>query len=596
MNLEHLSKGQIHEELAFMTEKAKRDIIAWKSHWLRSVNQDKARLDIIRDLDDTSVLLVQDWAMKFNPQKCRESQRDWFGKRGVPWHVSVAMRKESTSNAGKYETFTMCHVFRSCSQDSCAVLSVMPDVLKDLQDVMPHLQRVYYWQDNAGCYHCGNTISLAHMVGKHHGVTVKRMDFCDPQGGKGACDRRSAAIKSHMKIYLNSGNNIETSEETKEAILSAGGMSSVRVTSCGPPKAPASLNIKLDGAGSISNVQYDDKGLRVWRAYRIGRGKYTPWDKLNVSENSEVPYLTDVNKEGVTASFAPVKSKRKDTVSRQESEEDSSSENSSDETETETSNARLFSCPEEGCIKCYQRYSNLQQHLDSGKHTRALEREPLLDQAVYGYAERLEVQTVGVPCVGNVQEVPKQVPLQSTLPMGWALRSSQNRRTRFNVKQKEYLSTKFNIGETTGRKADPVVVAKELMHARGNDGERLFSCDEFLTSQQISSFFSRLATQKSLLDKDDTEENDDEAAEFESSLEDLTNQVRREVSLQHPIVFDCHNMCDLVKQGKLNKFSIKMLKRLCEHFDLDVSHITVRLKRPYVAKLSTFCSNCSCQQ
>ena len=47
----------------------------------------------------------------------------------------------------------------------------------------------------------------------------------------------------------------------------------------------------------------------------------------------------------------------------------------------------FFSCPEEGCIKCYQRYLNLQQHLDSRKHTRALEREPLLDQAVYGYAE-----------------------------------------------------------------------------------------------------------------------------------------------------------------------------------------------------------------
>ena len=79
----------------------------------------------------------------------------------------------------------------------------------------------------------------------------------------------------------------------------------------------------------------------------------------------------------------------------------------------------------------------------------------------------------------------------------------------------------------------------------------------------MSSFFSRLATKKSLLDKDDTDENDDKAAEFESSLEDLTNQVWREVSIQHPIVFDCHNMCDLVKQGKLNKFSIKMLKRLC---------------------------------
>ena len=124
------------------------------------------------------------------------------------------------------------------------------------------------------------------------------------------------------------------------------------------------------------------------------------------------------------------------------------------------------------------------------------------------------------------------------------------------------------------------------MHARGNDRERLFSSDEFLTSQQMSTFFSRLATKKSLLDKDDTEENDDKAAEFESSLEDLTNQVWREDSLQHPIVFDCHNMWGLVKQGKLNTFSIKMLKRLCEHFDLDVSHITVRLKRPYIDKLS----------
>ena len=84
MNLEHLSKGQIHEELAFMTEKAKRDIIAQKSHLLCSVNQDKARLDILRDLDDTSVLLVQDWAMKFIPRKYRESQCDWFGKREIP--------------------------------------------------------------------------------------------------------------------------------------------------------------------------------------------------------------------------------------------------------------------------------------------------------------------------------------------------------------------------------------------------------------------------------------------------------------------------------------------------------------------------------
>lgn len=64
------------------------------------------------------------------------------------------------------------------------------------------------------------------MVRKPHGVTVKYMDFCDPQGGTwvgkgggGGLDRRSAVIKSHMKIYPNSGNNIETSKEIKKAIF-----------------------------------------------------------------------------------------------------------------------------------------------------------------------------------------------------------------------------------------------------------------------------------------------------------------------------------------------------------------------------------------
>ena len=50
------------------------------------------------------------------------------------------------------------------------------------------------------------------------------MDFCDPQAGKGACDRKVATIKSHMKIFLNSGNNIESAEEMKNAILSSGGV------------------------------------------------------------------------------------------------------------------------------------------------------------------------------------------------------------------------------------------------------------------------------------------------------------------------------------------------------------------------------------
>jgi len=35
--------------------------------------------------------------MKFLPTSFRETQRDWFGKKGKPWHVLVAITAEDKS-------------------------------------------------------------------------------------------------------------------------------------------------------------------------------------------------------------------------------------------------------------------------------------------------------------------------------------------------------------------------------------------------------------------------------------------------------------------------------------------------------------------
>ena len=44
--------------------------------------------------------------MKFISQNYRESQTDWFGKRGISWRVTVAMGKGSTSEES-CETLTL---------------------------------------------------------------------------------------------------------------------------------------------------------------------------------------------------------------------------------------------------------------------------------------------------------------------------------------------------------------------------------------------------------------------------------------------------------------------------------------------------------
>ena len=54
----------------------------WKSHVLRSVNQESAKQEALR-----SVLVVIDWAMKFLQMKYKEKQSKWFSKRGLSWHI-----------------------------------------------------------------------------------------------------------------------------------------------------------------------------------------------------------------------------------------------------------------------------------------------------------------------------------------------------------------------------------------------------------------------------------------------------------------------------------------------------------------------------
>ena len=44
-------------------------ISCWKAHLLRYVNQDEGRLEVTNAVDESSVLLVQDWAMTFLPRK-----------------------------------------------------------------------------------------------------------------------------------------------------------------------------------------------------------------------------------------------------------------------------------------------------------------------------------------------------------------------------------------------------------------------------------------------------------------------------------------------------------------------------------------------
>ena len=91
-------------------------------------------------LDETSVLLVQDWAMKYLPRKYCESQTDWFGERIIPWYISVAFRKRDE----QIEPLAFCLIFKCYTQDSSVVPAVMANVIEQLKFTMPRMDTVFF--------------------------------------------------------------------------------------------------------------------------------------------------------------------------------------------------------------------------------------------------------------------------------------------------------------------------------------------------------------------------------------------------------------------------------------------------------------------
>ena len=234
----------------------------------------KSRMDVLQLLNDNTVLIVNDWAVKF--LLYRESQQDWFGKRGISWHISVVFRRKS----GELQSQAFIHIGQSYSQDSTAVILMMQHVLKTLKTEYPENTWAYLRQDNAGCYYCANTALACQTMEQSTGIKVARLDFSDPQGGKGAADRLAATCKCHIRIYLNEGHDVTTAGEMREALLSHRGVEGVRVALLPSINQTVELQ-KIPGINKLNNFQFTDGSLQAWRAYGVGPGKSIAKEKVS---------------------------------------------------------------------------------------------------------------------------------------------------------------------------------------------------------------------------------------------------------------------------------------------------------------------------
>ena len=186
---------EFQHDLMYDFEQAKAAIIDWNAHVIRSVSQDRAKHDTIRNLNSGSVLVAMDWAMKFVQIKYREKQSEWYGKRGLSWHVFP----RDYQNEEEVEVETYAHLFDSCTQDWFAVCSIFENLLKNIVCSRPSVSCVVLRSDEAGCYYNSALIASLKDVGKRLGV-VKNYDYSEPTYGKDVCDRILCPVKIATKV------------------------------------------------------------------------------------------------------------------------------------------------------------------------------------------------------------------------------------------------------------------------------------------------------------------------------------------------------------------------------------------------------------
>ena len=109
-------------------------------------------------------------------------------------------------------------------------------------------------------------------IGDRIGICVQNYDFSQLQQGKDICDRIICPLKSSICRYCSEG-HILTAQDMHTAL------------NCHPVKGTTSsvnevktsvkqLSVKkIKNFSSYHNFQYEESGIRVWKAYDIGEGK-----------------------------------------------------------------------------------------------------------------------------------------------------------------------------------------------------------------------------------------------------------------------------------------------------------------------------------
>ena len=363
--------------------------------------------------------------MKFLPLFYRESQSKWFGKRGLNWHIAVGTYKKD----GNLHSHTIVHIFDNANQDTLTSNAILKDCIVRLKSRNDSLKKAYIRSDNAGCFHSAEGIFCITSLNLESDLKVVQMNFAEPQSGKSICDRRAAHIKSSVRKFVNEGNNVTTSEEFLNAVAKSN-MKNVEIVNATPPADQnCKRTLKVKDITTLNNFEYEADHVVVFKQYKIGTGHKLLNEKHKVY--NEFPSITVVKSFMTSESIKipkqiPVQNMLVESQSETSNElsirnDDVVDDCNDDDDVDVTSSSCLYTCPEPNCLQSFQKYGNLNRHLDIGKHKYRKEGRTLSDKSKKEYIEKINTKKATL----YKRTISSETIPGTFLERGWALKSKR---------------------------------------------------------------------------------------------------------------------------------------------------------------------------
>uniref|UniRef100_A0AC34FR63 C2H2-type domain-containing protein n=1 Tax=Panagrolaimus sp. ES5 TaxID=591445 RepID=A0AC34FR63_9BILA len=474
------------KEMIVMNEKA---VYEQKMHYLRSVNSDTLRSDIIEDLKEGESFITMDYIMKHIPAKNLQTQKDWYAQKGNSWHGSTVYARIN----GEIVQHSVAHLLGYEKQDARTITTVVRDLLTKLKHEM-NIHTVTFRSDNASCYRNTELLVNIFLMAGTIGINVKRYSFSEPQNGKSSVDTEAARLKRKSKDYVDFGKNVETSFDMFDA-LQHGAIPLCALTVVVAKVIGKEFEAKntLVGISKVSDVLFDyaKKELIYWQHYNVGKGQVLKiGDYLDLRLNAKLEILKTTTHRPEDEDYLYWRPLNLASNEVEKSQLESISRNPTifDEEENFALDGdRIFPCPTDGCQKSFIKFGKLQRHCMIGKHQFPSNKSTLNDYAIKEYARRIEGITPKLPDLLKLIESENSND-ETSVKKGWAIRRSTTR-TIYTADMKKFLDQEFKTHQDQGKRIDPKEVQKKMAEVKNRERKNRFKATERLNSLQIGRYF-----------------------------------------------------------------------------------------------------------